>query len=205
VEGGIIPREYMDASNARTFNRRGLLMLTAEPGVAMPMRELQVWGEGKLADGTVLRRQARGVGMVVDVAGATEQGVVDRQRAVTAPWLGLALPAATAEPPAATLEVHQTKIIQMEEGARYEYAYKWNIRGKATPPAQVGVDVIGAKDIRVIDMKGGTFAVTTTKATDPARYDLYINGRIRTDDGDESIVSRPIAFEVTGGTPNGSK
>ena len=79
----------------------------------------------------------------------------------------------------------------MEEGARYEYAYQWKIKGRATPPAQVGVDVIGAKDIRVIDMKAdagamsGTFAVTTTKATDPARYDLYINGRLRTDDGDE--------------------
>ena len=205
VEGGIIPREYIDASNARTFNRRGFLMLTADPGVAMPPRELQVWGEGKLADGTVLRRQARGPGMVVDVAGATEQGVVDRQRAVTAPWMGMALPAAMAEPPVATLEVHQTKIIPMEEGLRYEYAYKWNVRGKATPPAQVNVDVIGAKDIRVIDQKGGTFAVTTTKATDPARYDLYISGRIRTDDGDESIVSRPIPFEVSGGTPNGSK
>ena len=67
----------------------------------------------------------------------------------------------------------------MEEGARYEYAYKWTVRGKATPPMTVGVDVIGARDIRVIDMKGaqggmsGTFAITTTKATDPATYDLY--------------------------------
>jgi len=206
VEGGIIPREYVDASNARTFNRRGLLMLTADPGVALPARELQVWGEGTLSDGTVLRRQARGPGMVVDVAGATEQGVVDRQRALTAPWLGLALPAAIGQPPAATLEVKQTRIIQMEEGARYEYTYQWTTKGRGTPPAQVGVDVNGAKDIRVIDMKddakdlSGTFAVTTTKATDPARYDLYISGRVRTDDGDESIVSRPIPFEVTGGT-----
>ncbi len=210
VEGGIIPREYVDASNARTFNRRGLLMLTAEPGVPLP-QELQVWGEAKLSDGSVLRRQARGPGMVVDVAGATEQGVVDRQRAVTAPWLGLTLPAAMAEPPAATLEVRQTKIIQMEEGARYEYDYKWTLHGRGTPPAQVSADVIGAKDIRVIDMKAatgamsGTFAVTTTKATDPARYDLYINGKLRTDDGDEAIVSRPIVFEVSGGTNVASK
>ena len=70
----------------------------------------------------------------------------------------------------------------------------------------VGVDTIGAKDIRVIEMKGaqggmsGTFAVTTTKATDPARYDLYINGRLRTDDGDEVIFSPPIPFDVIGGT-----
>lgn len=211
VEGGIIPREYVDAGNTRTFNRRGLLMLTAERGVAMPLRELQVWGEGKLPDGTTIRRQAYGPGMVVDVAGATEQGVVDRQRALTAPWLDLTLPAAVGDAPTATLAVQQTKIIQMEEGARYEYAYKWTIRGKSMPLAQVGVDVIGAKDIRVIDMKpgehdlSGTFAVTTTKATDPAVYNLYINGRVKTDDGDESIVSRPIAFEVRGGTPNASK
>jgi hypothetical protein len=66
------------------------------------------------------------------------------------------------------------------------------------------VEVVGAKDLRVIDMKqagkGGTFAVTTTKATDPARYDMYITGRVKSDAGDELIVSRPIAFEVTEGT-----
>ena len=93
--------------------------------------------------------------MAVDVAGATEQGVVDRQRPVTAPWLALDLPVAMADAAAATLEVRQTNLKQMEEGARYEYAYKWNVRGRGTPPAQVGVDVIGAKDIRVIDMKAG--------------------------------------------------
>jgi len=213
AEGGIIPREYVDASNARTFNRRGLLMLTADcstgipacVAAALPTGELQVWGEGVLADGTVLRRPARGPGMVVDVAGATEQGVVDRQRPVTAPWLGLSLPAALADPPGATLEVRQTNLKPMDEGVRYEYEYKWTIHGRGTPPKDVGVDVIGAKDIRVIDMKGqgamqGTFAVTTTKATDPGRYDLYINGRLRLEDGEtESIVSRPIPFEVTNG------
>jgi hypothetical protein len=208
MDGGTIPREYVDASNARTFNRRGIVTLTAEPGTVLNAGQLQIWGQGTLADGTVLRRRARGPGMVVDVAGATEQGVVDRQRPVTAPWLSLDLPVALADAATATLEVRQTNLKQMEEGARYEYAYHWTVRGRATPPAQVGVDVIGAKDIRVIDMKtdagamSGTFAVTTTKATDPARYDLYINGRVRTDDGDESIVSRAIPFEVIGGTPS---
>ena len=69
---------------------------------------------------------------------------------------------ALAEPPAATLEVRQTNLKQMEEGARYEYAYKWTVRGRATPPAQVGVDVIGAKDIRVIDMKADAGAMSGT-------------------------------------------
>src|SRR5207244_4005897 len=105
----------------------------------------------------------------------------------------------------ATLEVRQMNFKQMEEGARFEFEYKWNVRGRGTPPAQVGVDVIGARDIRVIDRKpskdamSGTFAVTTTKATDPARYDLYISGRLKMDEGEEAIVSRPVPFEVTGG------
>jgi hypothetical protein len=94
----------------------------------------------------------------------------------------------------------------MDEGARYEYEYKWKLRGRGTPPEEVDVNIVGAKDLRVIDMKAGegaksgTFAVTTTKATDPARYDLYITGRLKTDDGNETIVSRPIPFEVSGGT-----
>jgi len=205
AEGGTIPREYLDASGARTFNRRGILILTADADATLGEGELQVWGEGTASDGTVLRRRAHGPGMIVDVAGATEQGVVDRQRSVTAPWLGLDLPAAMADAPSASLEVRQINIRQMEEGARYEYEYKWTVRGRGTPPRQVGVDVIGAKDLRIIDMvpgkdmMNGTFAVTTTKATDPARYDLYVNGRLRTDDGEELIVSRPIAFDVTGG------
>jgi hypothetical protein len=198
VEGGFIPREYLDASGARTFNRRGVLLLTAEHDTTIDAHELEVWGEGG-----GIKRRARGIGMSIDVAGATEQGVVDRQRSITAPWLGLELPVAIADTPSATLEVKQTAVKQMEEGARYEYAWTWTMRAKATAPMTVGVDVNGAKDLRIIDMKaekmGGTFAITTTKATDPARYDLYINGRLRTDDGDEVVYSRPIAFEVTGG------
>jgi hypothetical protein len=204
VDGGTIPREYVNASNERTLNRRGVLMLSAEPDSAPP-REIEVWGEATLSDGAVLCRRARAPGMVVAVAGATDQGVVDRQRPVTAPWLGMELPAALGERAVATLEVRETNVKQMDEGARYEFEYKWTVAGKNTPPSKVGVDLIGAKDIRVIDMKSvsrgmsGTFAVTTTKATDPGRYDLYVSARLKTDDGEEGIVSRPIPFEVRGG------
>jgi hypothetical protein len=209
VEGGFIPREYLDASNQRTVNRRGVLLLTADQNVTFDARELQVWGEGTASDGTPLKRRARGLGMAIDVSGATEQGVVDRQRSITAPWLALELPVAVADQPSATLAVKQIAIKPMEEGVRYEYAWEWTMRGKITPPMTVNVDVNGAKDLRIIDMKadkmGGTFTVTTTKATDPAKYDMYISGRLRTDDGDEVIYSRPIVFEVTGETLSANK
>jgi hypothetical protein len=199
LNGGVIPREYIDAANTRSINRRGILTITADPGVTWATGQLEVWGEAILAGGTVLRRRARGLGMAVDVAGATDQGVVDRQRPLTAPWLGWDLPAALTDPPAATLEVRQTGFNQMAEGARYDFAYKWTIRGPGTPPKQVNVDIVGAKDIRVIDMTTSGFAVTTTKATDPGLYDVYVNGRLRIDDGDEIVVASAIPFEVTGG------
>ncbi len=207
VEGGYIPREYIDVNNARSINRRGVLNITADPttgaGVDLSNRQLIVFGEGKLADGSTLRRRAQGPGMMIDVAGATAQGVVDRQRPITAPWLGFDLPAAVSEAGAATLEVRQTSAKRLDEGNRYEFEYTWKIR-TGTPPKDVNADVIGARDIRVVDMKpagkSGTFAVTTTKATDPARYDMYVSGRVKTDDGDVFIVSRPIPFEVPEGS-----
>lgn len=204
VEGGTIPREYIDVNNARSVNRRGILTVTADPGVELPARQLVVIGEAKYTNGTTVRKRARGPAMQVDVAGATAQGVVDRQRSLSAQWLGFDLPAGlSSEPVRATLAVKQAKLIQMAEGGRYEFEFTWNVRS-GTPPKDVSVEIVGAKDIRIIDMKstptGGTFAVTTTKATDPARYDMYISGRLRTDEGDETVISRPILFEVTEGT-----
>lgn len=199
VEGGYIPRETIDANNARTFNRRGTLTITAPPDAAPFSGEFVVWGEAKLGDGTHARRRARGPGMLVDVSGDRSQGAVDRQRSLTASWLGLDLPAALGDVPVGTLEVKQTSVKQMEEGARYEYEYVWKLR-TGTPPRNIDVDVVGARDIRVIDFKpkekGGTFAVTTTRATDAAQYDLYATGRVKTDTGDEIVISRSIPFEV---------
>ena len=200
LDGGIIPKETVDLNNTRTFNRRGTLTITAPQGVEPFAGQLVVWGEAKLSDGTMLRRRARGPGILVDVSGDRSQGAVDRQRPITAAWLGFDLPAALSDAPAGTLEVKQTAVRQLEEGARYEYEYIWKIRN-GTPPKLIDVDVVGARDIRIIDIKpsekGGTFVVTTTKATEPTRYDLYATGRVKTDNGDELIVSPSIPFEVT--------
>jgi hypothetical protein len=209
VEGGLIPREYVDPNNNRTLSRRGVLILTADAGAEMTVGELAVYGEGKLADGSVVRRRARGLGMAIGVAGATEQGVVDRQRAVTAPWLGFELPAALTTPPAATLEVKQRSVTRMEEGDKYEFEYRWNFQAPgARPRGDLSVDIVGARDIRVTDQQrspggamsntlAGTFAVNTSKATDVANYDMIVRGRVQYEMGEEDIYARPLLFAVT--------
>jgi hypothetical protein len=201
VEGGTIPRETIDANNVRSFNRRGVLVLSADSAVEVPMKELAVWGTAKLQDGTVLRRRARGPAMTVDVSGATAQGVVDRQRPVTAAWMGLELPAASTVPQIGTLDVKQVNVTRMEEGDRFDFEYTWKVTSKdASLPDELSVDVVGAKDIRVTAFKktstGGSFSINTTKATDPARYDVIIRGRVKNEGLTEDIYARPLPLTV---------
>jgi len=86
-----------------------------------------------------------------------------------------------------------------------KFRWKWNLSDATLPlPKNVSAEMVGAADIRVIDMRpesddrtSGTFLVTTTKLTRPSRYDLYITGKLTAVDGQqEEIVSRPIAVEV---------
>jgi hypothetical protein len=204
VEAGYVVAGGPVKETPQNRNSRGTLILTSEPGVTLAPLDLIVEGVGKLPDGSSLVRRAEGPAMIVNVAGASEQGSVDRQRPLTAPWLGLDLPVARTKPQAATLEVTMLERKRMEEGDQMKFRWKWNPRDASLPlPKTVGAEMVGAADIRVIDMRTdsddrttGTFLLTTTKLTRPARYDLYITGRLTADGQQEEIVSRPITVEV---------
>src|SRR5262249_3276951 len=184
------------------------LILTAEPGETFEPRELTVEGVAKLADGSQIVRKAEGPGMIVSVVGASEQGAVDRQRALTAPWLGLELVAASTKPRAAKLEVTMLDRTRMEEGDQIKFRWKWIPREAAQPlPKTVTAEMVGSADVRVIDIQAdakdsstGTFSMTTTKLTRPSKYDMFITGRLTLGVGvnaeQEDIVSRPITVKV---------
>ena len=204
VEGGYVVAGAVVKETAQNRNSRGTLILTAEQGVSLAPADLIVEGVGQLPDGSSLIRRAEAPAMLVNVAGATEQGSVDRQRPLTAPWLGLDLPVARTKPRAATLEVTMLERKRMEEGDQLKFRWKWNRSDATLPlPKNVSAEMVGAADIRVIDMRPdsddrvtGTFLVTTTKLTRPAKYDFYITGKLTADGQQEEIVSRPIAVEV---------
>jgi hypothetical protein len=204
VEGGYVVAGAVVKETAQNRNSRGTLILTAEQGVNLASADLIVEGVGRLPDGSSLIRRAEAPAMLVNVAGATEQGSVDRQRPLTAPWLGLDLPVARTKPRAATLEVTMLERKRMEEGDQMKFRWKWNLSDATLPlPKNVSAEMVGAADIRVIDMRTdpddrttGTFLVTTTKLTRPSRYDVYITGKLTADGQQEEIVSRPIAVEV---------
>jgi hypothetical protein len=199
VEGGfVLSRVAIKGEENRNRTSIGVLVLTADAEISTS--GLVIEAVGKLADGTELVRRAEGPGMMVAVAGATQQGSVDRQRPVTAPWLAMDLPVAATKAQPATLEVSLLERKRMEEGDQIKFRWKWTAREPGLSfPAGVNADLVGAADIRIIDAKAdgegnasGTFLITTTKLTRPATYDLYISGRVM----QEEVVSRPIPVEV---------
>jgi hypothetical protein len=204
VEGGFVVAGAPVKESPQNRNSRGVLIITAEPGAQFAPLALAVEGTGKMPDGSTLIRKAEGPGMSVGVAGATDQGSVDRQRPITAPWMGFALPAAETRPRSGGLEVTLLERKRLEEGDRMTFRWKWTLVNEAlTPPRTVNVEMVGAADTRVIEMKqdpkdrtAGTFLVTTTKLTIPAQYDLYVSGRLTVDGQTEDIVSRPISVVV---------
>ena len=208
VEGGYVVAGQAVKETPQNRNSRGVLILTAErpfQGAALEPLELIVEGVATRADGSVIVRKAEGPGMIVNVAGATEQGAVDRQRTLTAPWLGLDLVTAATRPRVAKLEVTMLDRTRMEEGDQIRFRWKWTPREPAQAlPRAVSAEMVGSADIRVIDMQvdakdssTGTFLITTTRLTRPSNYDVYITGRVNlTPTDQEEIVSRPISVKV---------
>jgi hypothetical protein len=207
VEGGYVVAGLPVKETPQNRNSRGVLILTAEPGETFESLELTVEGVARLPDGSLVVRQAEGPGMIVNVAGASEQGAVDRQRSLTAPWLGLELVTAATKPRTANLEVTMIDRTRMEEGDQIKFRWKWIPRDATQAlPKAVNAEMVGSADVRVIDMQvdakdssTGTFVMTTTKLTRPSRYDIYITGRLTIGVGggeQEEIVSRPITVQV---------
>ncbi len=206
VEGGYVVAvpPMKDGENTRTRSSIGILILSAEPGANIPASQLTVEGVADLTGGSQLIRRAEGPGMMVGVSGAKEQGAVDRQRTLTAPWLGLQLPMAATKPQAATLEVAMVERKRMAEGDQIQFRWKWMPRDPLQElPKTVDADMVGAADIRLIDARAetperttGTFLITTTKLTRPGKYDLYVTGQLKVDGQEQEVVSRPISVEV---------
>ena len=202
AEGGWVPEEIVDPVTGlpRTTSRKGVLVISAEPGTDLPLTELKVVATATLPDGRQVSRPARGLGMLVNVNGATTQGVVDRQRGIVAPGLFEALPAAITNPPVATLEVSLAERRMKAEGEEFVFRYQWKSRRTGLDwPSNLSVEMVDAADTRAVDFKAdvqdkstGTFMMTTTKNTLPTKYDIYVFGRLM----GEEIPARPIQLEV---------
>jgi hypothetical protein len=201
--GGDIPAEVADPNN-RATSRNAILTLTAAPGAMLDAGQLSFRAIGSDDHGTPIERVASGIGYSIGVAGATEQGVVDRQRPLTGGWLGYSLPAALTDAPPATLALKLESVAKKEAGYQFKFRWTWSTTGTVENwPDTVSVDVPNFTDLRVIEMavdpkdrKTGTFAVTSTRNTLPALYDVVITGRLTMSGVRREIYAPLVAFPV---------
>jgi len=200
LAGGDIPAEMPDPLN-RMVSRRAVLTLTAPVDVKVTASEISLIAT--TADGK-FTRQATGLGYSIGVAGASSQGVVDRQRSLTGAWLGHELPVAMTDASPATLAIKLEGMEKKESGFAYRIRWKWSVTNAMyRVPETVSTEVPNFIDLRVIEMAvdktdrtTGTFVVTSTKNTLPARYNLLVSGRLMVDGAPQDIYSPVMTFDL---------
>jgi hypothetical protein len=196
ISGGDIPAEVPDPSN-RSNSRRGFVSLSAAAGSKFPGGELAFRVIGQDEQGKPIERAAAGLGYAINVAGATAQGVVDRQRALTGGWLGYRLPAMPGDAQPAALTFEYQGAAKKATGYEFLYRWRWQVRNAMLRvPDTVTVDVPNFIDLRIIEMtvdpkdpRSGTFLVVSTKNTLPSVYNIGIMGRMTIDGAPQEIYS----------------
>jgi hypothetical protein len=204
MSGGNIPPDPPESLTPRLGFRRALVSLTAAAAARLNVDELAFAVVGAGADGQPIERRARGIGYSIGVNGATTQGVVDRQRTLNGTWLGAQLPVAMAPPPPAQLDLKLEKAEKKEAGYEFLFRWTWKARNASqSVPATVTPSVPNFADLRIIgmavdekDKNTGTFLVTSTRNTLPARYDIGITGRLMADGRQQEIYSEIQQFTL---------
>lgn len=204
VSGGSIPADPAESLTYGMGSRRTRISLTTDAPVKLNTGELHFTAVGHTADGKPIERKAAGIGYAIGVNGANTQGVVDRQRPLTGAWLGNELPVAMAPAPPAVLALKLETTEKKENG--YEFRFRWTWKpadAMQTVPPTVSVDVPNFADLRIIgmavdekDKKTGTFLVTSTRNTLPARYDIGITGRLMISGQSQDIYSEIHQFTL---------
>jgi len=203
LAGGDVPAEVADPNN-RATSRTAIVTLTAAADAKLTAGELNFRAIGSDEQGKPIERLATGLGYSIAVAGATDQGVVDRQRPLTGAWLGYSLPVSLTDPLPATLGLKLESVAKKEAGFQFLFRWTWtSTEAMQTWPDTVSVDVPNFTDLRVIEMvvdpknrKTGTFLVTSTHNTLPALYNVVINVRLNVNGARRDIYAPLVAFPV---------
>ncbi len=209
VEGGAIPSELDDADR-RSSARKGVLTLTARQEAKLDQSELTLIGEGLLPDGTVIRRRARGPGLITQIRSGT--GIPDttflyREERFTAPWLGFSLPLMVTKEIPIELVVEGPRQVQLVQGMTYALKWKFVSRDPSIqPPLQVEATSYGASEVNVRipetdaeNKETGLVYVDTTMGTKVGKFNLVASGEVEIQGSKHTIYSPATTIEVAQG------
>lgn len=211
VEGGLVPTASL-VQGERARSASGILTLTARKGAGHRMRELSVWGEAVLEDGTLLRRRARGPGLITQVqssrgTGRPDPNNRDDQAPFAAHWLGMELPAAVSESAVAVLKVEGPRSIRLVQGMQTRLPWKFESAVPGLrPPQRVIANSVGSREVNVrVGEVGaqyiseGWVRIGTTVGTPVSKFNLILSGPLEVGGAPVTLYSRPLTVEIVPG------
>ena len=199
-------------NDTRTLARSGRILVTA--GLETPRQrfDLEVWGEGMLEDGTVIRRRATVPGSVTRVrAGDGRSYTTEAERSFNAPWLETRLPVLLTGRTGPRLVGLAPETVRLVKGMPFDFGWKY----EAPPGEDAAVDppmVVSA----VIGVGVGEFRVETTEKTDynksegsklirssdgtrHDRYTVTLTGDVTIDGRRERLYTPGVTLEIVPG------
>ena len=207
VKGGIIPAEDTDP-RFRSVSRQTMLTISAKSGAKQQLRELSVWGEAVSENGTVIRRRAKGPGLVTQILGDTgvpNPGGPDRLKPFLATWLGFELPMMVTKkiPARLVVDTHQVRLVQ---GMKQDFHWRFlSDSPDLRPPETVAITMLGGRELTTTQpnrekyQEEGVITVITTMGTPPMTFNAVISGEIDLGDSRQRITTPAIRVEVVQG------
>ena len=190
--------QRFDDPNPRFSRNNATITITADPDAKPQRLDLSVKGTADLADGGRIVRFAEGPGLVV-----TPRGL--KQRAVTASWLGMPLPMASAKALPARL-VLPVQDVRLSQGVEYPLTYKVEGPGAGRLQGRLKENIatqIG--NLRILQGPpsktpgSGQLLVNTNFATPPTRWDFLPMVTLDMDGKPLDVYGPMITFDVAPG------
>ncbi|HWB95921.1 MAG TPA: PPC domain-containing protein, partial [Bryobacteraceae bacterium] len=199
--GGHVPSEAAAQSfnndNAGRRSARSVVTITADPDVKPLQTPLEVIAEAQTPDG-ILRRAVLSPGLLTAVRG-------ERQKPVTAAWLGMPLILATTSALPARL-VAGPPVARFAQGFELDLQYQMMRSQTMKGEVRVRQDIAGAvgnlRILKGLDNKGGdkgSFLVNTNFATPVATFDMILQAETEVDGRPLTVIAPAIEIEVTPG------
>ncbi len=206
---GWITSEVSDL-DTRTLARSGRILVTADLDAPRRRFDLEVWGEGVLEDGTVIRRRATVPGSVTQVrAGDGRSYTTEAERSFSSPWLETRLPVLLTGRPGPRLVALEPETVRLVKGMPFDFAWKYE-----APPG----DETATRPPRVVNavIVGGEFRVETTEKTDYGkeegsklirssdgtrhdRYTVTLTGEVTVGGRPERLYTPGVTLEIVPG------
>jgi hypothetical protein len=206
---GWITREVRDL-DTRSLARSGRILVTADLDATRQRFDLEVWGEGVLEDGTVIRRRAAVPGSVTRVrAGDGRSDTAEAERSFSAPWLENRLPVLLTGKQGPRLTTPEPATVRLVKGMPFDFEWKYQAPpGEETatePPMVVNAAIVGGEfRVETTEMADynepeGSKLIRSSDGTQLDRYTVTLTGEVTVGGRPERLYTPGVTLEIVPG------